>query len=194
MHIKRALHGMMNGPVSMSMRQKGLAYKIIFGVELPRLQEYAAELPHNYALAAALWHEDIRECRLLAGMLMPRHSFSEDLADEWLRSMRYAEEVDATILHLLQYQSYAGGKVFEWISSELPLHRYAGYQLLGRLYMRGMRLTTRDAHECLDHITSDLHDATHPLVRKAAYKTLLRYMEQGIPEERMGQKVLDSIN
>ena len=60
----------MNGPVSQSMREKGLAYKVNFGVELPRLREMAEEWPHNYELAAALWKENIRECRLLAGMLM----------------------------------------------------------------------------------------------------------------------------
>ena len=35
--IKRALRGMMNGVVSASMREKGLTYKVNFGVELPRL-------------------------------------------------------------------------------------------------------------------------------------------------------------
>lgn len=194
MQIKQALPCMMNGPVSASMRQKGLSYRVIYGVELPRLQEYATTLPHTFAVAAALWHEDIRECRLLAGMLMPPHDFPEDMAEEWLSSMRYAEEVDTTILHLLQHQPYAGSKVFEWISAEAPLHRYAGYQLLSRLFMRGMRLTTRDAQQFLDHLNADIHDTTQPLVARAAYKTLLRYMEQGIPEERMGQKVLDGLS
>ena len=52
--IKRSLRGVMNGPVSASMREKGLNYKIIFGVELPRLQAMANEFPHTYELAAAL--------------------------------------------------------------------------------------------------------------------------------------------
>ena len=42
-HIKRSLRGVMNGPVSASMRDKGLAYKVIFGVELPRLQQMAGK-------------------------------------------------------------------------------------------------------------------------------------------------------
>ena len=32
--IKRSLRGVMNGPVSASMREKGLNYKIIFGLSL----------------------------------------------------------------------------------------------------------------------------------------------------------------
>ena len=53
-NIKRSLRGVMNGPVSASMREKGLTYKVNFGVELPRLQQMAAGLPHTYELAAAL--------------------------------------------------------------------------------------------------------------------------------------------
>ena len=53
-HIKRSLRGVMNGPVSASMREKGLTYKVNFGVELPRLQQMAQEMPHTYELAARL--------------------------------------------------------------------------------------------------------------------------------------------
>ena len=34
--VKHLLRAAMNGPLSQSMRQKGLAYRVIFGVELPR--------------------------------------------------------------------------------------------------------------------------------------------------------------
>ena len=50
--IKRALRTMMNGPVSALMRRNGLQYKVNFGVELPRLEDFAKELPHTYNLAA----------------------------------------------------------------------------------------------------------------------------------------------
>ena len=35
--IKQSLRGMMNGVLSQSMREKGLTYKVNFGVEMPRL-------------------------------------------------------------------------------------------------------------------------------------------------------------
>ena len=70
-NVKLRLRGVMNGITSTSMRNKGLVYKVNFGVELPRLREMAEELPHTYSLATELWKEDIRECRLLAAMLMP---------------------------------------------------------------------------------------------------------------------------
>lgn len=95
--IKRSLRGVMNGITSRSMRDKGLAYKVNFGVELPRLCRLAEEFPHDYHLAAALWKEDIRECRLLAAMLMPSETFGEDLADLWVEQMRFVEEAECTV-------------------------------------------------------------------------------------------------
>ena len=80
--VKRDLRAMMNGVASASMREKGLAYKVIFGVELPRLQTLAEGLPHTTALARALWSENIRECRLLAPMVHPVETFLPVDAEE----------------------------------------------------------------------------------------------------------------
>ena len=70
----------MNGPVSQSMREKGLGYKVIFGVEWPRLMAMAQDLGKHHDLAQALWKEDIRECRLLAGLVQPVESFYPERA------------------------------------------------------------------------------------------------------------------
>ena len=41
--IKKQFRLFMNGVVSQSMREKGLEYKVNFGIELPRLKEIAAK-------------------------------------------------------------------------------------------------------------------------------------------------------
>ena len=61
--IKTQLRMAMNGTASASMREKGLAYKLNFGVELPRLKQIAAQYEKNHELAQALWKENIRECK-----------------------------------------------------------------------------------------------------------------------------------
>lgn len=45
------------------MREKGLVYKLNFGVELPRIKGIAAGYEKDHSLAQALWKEDIRECK-----------------------------------------------------------------------------------------------------------------------------------
>ena len=67
--IKKQFRLFMNGVVSQSMREKGLDYKLNFGIELPRLKEIAAKFEQNHEVAQALWKENIRECKILAGLL-----------------------------------------------------------------------------------------------------------------------------
>ncbi len=192
--IKRALHAMMNGPVSASMREKGLTYKVNFGVELPRLQAYAQELPHTYELAATLWKEDIRECRLLAGMLMPPERMDADLADLWVEQMRFSEEAENTVMHLFTRCPWAAGKAFEWIASDDAMHQQCGYLILARLFMKGMRPSERDEVELLDQVEATLADTTAPhAVRQAAHKALMKWMDLGEDEARRGDALLDRL-
>ena len=159
----------MNGPVSQSMREKGLTYKVNFGVELPRLREMAEEWPHNYELAAALWKENIRECRLLAGMLMPTEDFPADLAELWVEQMNFPEEAECTVVHLFARLPYASEKAFAWIAREEPMFRLCGWHLLSRLFMQGAKPSPRDAEEMLDQAASELIGTDMVLKRKTKF-------------------------
>ena len=187
--VKRSLHGMMNGPVSASMREKGLTYKVNFGVELPRLREFATSLPHTYELASALWKEDIRECRILAGLLMPAEKFDSELADVWVEQMRFAEEAECTVVHLFARLPYASEKAFAWIAREEPMFRLCGWHLLSRLFMQGAKPSPRDAEEMLDQAASELI-GTDMVLKRAAHTAILRFMDLGEEEERQSEKVL----
>ena len=175
-NIKRSLRGVMNGPVSASMREKGLTYKVNFGVELPRLQQMAAGLPHTYELAAALWKEDIRECRLLAGMLMPVEAFGDDLAEVWVEQMRFPEEAAFTVLHLFSRLPYASAVAFEWVAREEEMFQLCGWLLLGRLMVQGMQPAPRDRHELIDQAQAAVACGNMHL-RNAAAKVLVRLEE-----------------
>lgn len=187
--IKQSLRGMMNGVVSASMRQKGLTYKVNFGVELPRLQAFATELPHTRPLAQALWQEDIRECRLLAAMLQPADDFPPELAEEWVASMRFTEEVECCVMYLFQYLPYASGKAFEWMASPRAVSQECGYQLIARLISRGARPVGRDADEFLDQAVAAFQ-GPEGRVAAAARRALLKYVALGPDEENAVRQAL----
>ena len=69
--IKQSFRLMMDGSVAQSMRDKGLDYHLNWGATLPRLREQADRLGYDYDLAIALWKENVRECKILATMVMP---------------------------------------------------------------------------------------------------------------------------
>ena len=59
--IKQSFRLEMNGPVSQSMRAKGVDYKINWGIPLVSLNEQAKEYGKDYDLAIALFKENIRK-------------------------------------------------------------------------------------------------------------------------------------
>ena len=79
--IKTQLRLSMNGAVSQSMREKGLVYKLNFGVELPRIKAIAETYEKDHSLAQALWKEDIRECKIMAGRLQTGDNFLSGIAE-----------------------------------------------------------------------------------------------------------------
>ena len=192
-HIKLALRGVMNGVTAASMRQKGLQYKVNFGVELPRLQAWAAELPHTYELAAALWKEDIRECRLLAAMLMPVERFDTELAQVWVEQMRFAEEAECTAMHLLCRVPGISQKAFEWIASAEAIPQVCGYMVLARLFMQGAAPSERDGAEFLDQAAAALAPAADALVAKAAGKAVMKYMQISTACEAAAEQMLQAL-
>ena len=81
--IKSRFRLMMNGVASKSMRDKGMGYKINWGIGLPELKQLAAEYGKDHDLAVQLWKEDIRECKLLATMMMPADKMQTDMVELW---------------------------------------------------------------------------------------------------------------
>ena len=150
--IKSELRLYMNGPLAQSLRGRGLKYRLIFGVELPRLKEIAAKYERDHDLAQALWKEDIRECRILAGYLQPTETFLPDLADIWLEAMHDTEIIDYTCMNLFRRLPYAKDKAFQWMASEAVLTQYTGFRLMAHLLRSqdALSLSPQDRDELLD--------------------------------------------
>ena len=77
--VKLQLRLSMNGAVSESMREKGLHYRVNFGVELPRLKQIAKKFEKNRVLAQYLWNENVRECDHISFNLGNQYESLEDL-------------------------------------------------------------------------------------------------------------------
>ena len=190
--IKHTLTGFMNGPVSESLRNKGLSYRLIYGIELPRLMSLAAEMPHEQKLAWALWNEDIRECRLLALLLMPHEGFTTDEASLLIEQMRFAEEAQVAAMHLFVHLTEASSAAFAWMADERDMFQLCGFLLLGRLLLQHPELSPRDEAEFLDQAEVALQSANLH-VRKAAQSALLRFSEAGLRQQRLSDSLFNRV-
>lgn len=174
--IKTRLRLSMNGAVSQSMREKGLVYKLNFGVELPRIKSIAAAYEKDHALAQALWKEDIRECKILAGLLQPVDTFLPEIADIWVDTMHTVEIAELTSMNLFQYLPYAPAKSFRWIADERELAQVCGFLTIARLLQKKGDMEDRVANEFLDQaVCAFLSGSYH--VRNAVTAALRRFMQ-----------------
>lgn len=190
--LKQQFHSLMNGPLSSSMREKGLNYRVIYGVEWSRLQELAGDLDKDADLAIALWKEDIRECRLLAGLVMPAEHFSQDLAEVWAEDMHYPEEAQYTTLSLFQNLPFASEMAFNWIADKREMFQLCGYLILTRLFMKGYKLDERSTNEFLDQAASAATSSNAHL-RKSAVNAILKFSLLGQMEEKLAGRILHQL-
>lgn len=184
--IKTQFRMGMNGMASKSMRDKGLDYKMNFGVEVPRLKQIAALYAKDHQLAQALWKENIRESKILAAMLQPLESFYPEIADIWVEDMRQPEIAEQTCQQLFQYLPYASEKAFEWIADGREYFEACGYLVLARLFTRATDLNERSETEYLDQVATSLRSEL-PFVRRCAYASLIKFVQRGEDE---GKKAL----
>lgn len=173
--IKSQLRLFMNGVLSQSLREKGLQYRLIFGVELPRLKEIAAGYEQNHELAQALWSEDIRECKILAAYLQPTDTFDSELADFWMESVHNTELADYLCMALLRRLPFASQKAFQWMASENRMKVYTGFRLMSHLFaLHGTEMNERSCNEFLDQAHTALN-GDDLLIKQAAQSALERY-------------------
>ena len=111
--IKKEFRAAMNGIASARMREAGAPYRLIFGVELPRLQEIAREFTPNHELAQELWNEHVRESKILATMLMPNERFYPEIAYIWVDEIPTAELAQIATMCLFSRLTYAPSLAFE---------------------------------------------------------------------------------
>ena len=120
--IKQTFRLRMDGMASRSMREKGLEYHLNWGVSLPDLKQLAKEYGKDYPLAIELWKENIRECKILATMIMPPEQMLPEIAELWMEQTESQEIAEMLAFNLFQYLDYAPMLAFRWIAGneELP--------------------------------------------------------------------------
>ena len=191
--IKQSFRLVMNGPASQSMREKGLKYKLNWGVPVPTLKAMAKDYGKNYDLAIELFKEDIRECKILATMIMPPERMLPEIIDVWMEQTTQNEIAEQLAFNLLQYLDYAPMLAFEWIATDKPIYKLTGYHLLSRLFMKGKEPDERGINEFLDQVEADLQGGDNSL-KHAAYNCLLRFCDLGDDYEKIAAKALKQLD
>lgn len=192
-NIKQSFRLMMNGEASRSMRDKGVEYKVNWGVPIPLLKEKAAEYGKDYDLAIELWKDDVRECKILAAMIMPAEKMPPEIVDIWMEQIHTQEMAEIASFYLLQYLDYAPVLAFEWMASDKETYQICAYLILARLFMKGQEPNERGINEFLDQTSVALQNPNAG-VRHAASTCLQRFAQLGDEYEIIARKAIKPVN
>lgn len=190
--IKQSFRQMMDGAVAQSMRQKGVSYNLNWGATLPRLREKAAELTPSYDLALALWKENVRECKILATMLMPPEEILPEVVDIWMEQTTTQEIAEQAAMNLYWRLPYAAEKAYQWMASDNTLYQLCGFHVMSRLFMNGQEPNERGINEFIDQAIAALQGDDIP-VRKAAMNSLQHFSDLGLLYQRLTDSALRQV-
>ena len=173
--IRTDLRLSMNGAVSSSMRDKGINYRMNFGVGIPRINQISEKYEQDKELAETLWSDDVRELKILATLLYPIEEFSKELAMSWIVEIKDQELREQLCKNLLQKLTYANELVEESAKNNIEHIRCTGYWLFARLCITKSETVEKiNCDELLQNAISDLNSQSM-LLRQAALNTLKYY-------------------
>ena len=189
--IKQTFRLRMNGVASQSMREKGANYKINWGINLMELRQMANDYGKDYSLAIELWKEDIRECKILATLIMPADKMLPEIVDLWMEQTPTQEIAEMAAFNLYQHLNYAPLLAYQWVASDKDIYQVCGFQLLSRLFANGQEPNERGINEFLDQAITALQ-VDNSGVRHAALNCLQRFADLGEEYEKVAQGALKS--
>ena len=187
--IKRSFRLMMNGTASRSMREKGLDYHLNWGASFMDLKQMAEDIGKAYDLAIELWKEDIRECKILATLLMPADKMPVEIAEIWMEQTQSQEMAEMQAFNLYQYVSYAPAMAYKWMASDREVNQICAYNILSRLFMKGQEPNERGIHEFLDQALTAMQSGSIG-VSHAAMNAVRRFAELGVMYERVAKSAV----
>ena len=175
--IKKSLRLAMNGVVSTLQRRQGLDYKINFGVEIPRLKGIADAHSKNKELAAMLWQDNIRECKMLAIFLMPEDGYGE-VADKWIEETKFTEIADQLAMHLLCKLPDAWDKALQWTANSEGMYSYCGFLTISHLARRGFMPYKEQEYSFFKRILSISSRDGQSIAFRCALNALMNYLDR----------------
>ena len=148
----------MNGVISTSMRQKGMNYKLIFGVPIPEIKHIAAAHEPDAELARTLWKEDVREMKILATLLFPAGSMTQEEALAWMREIPYPEIAEQCCNNLFPTVEQPDQLALKFLADKKsPFGRMCGFLLWAQLFKKNLAVEKSRVEAFLAECTCTIH-------------------------------------
>lgn len=118
------LRRQMNGAVADSMREKGLGYRLNYGVSAADIKSAAAHFAPDHSFAKYIYGADIRELYLSAFLIADPRSVTSQEIPFWSRGIVTTETASNGAVWLFSKSGSAAEIVFEYFRCGDPLLKY----------------------------------------------------------------------
>ena len=122
-----------SGEVADLMKQKGISYKMNWGVSVIDLREIAKQFEPDHLLALKLWNKQWRETMILATLIDEPKLVTEEQIDYWTKTFENTEIAEQASANLWVKTKFAFVKAMEWCRGKKHIIRFTGLHLIGRL-------------------------------------------------------------
>lgn len=161
----------MNGVISTSMRQKGMNYKLIFGVPIPEIKHIAAAHEPDAELARALWKEDVREMKILATLLFPAGSMTQEEALAWMREIPYPEIAEQCCNNLFPTVEQPDQLALKFLADKKsPFGRMCGFLLWAQLFKKNLAVEKSRVEAFLVECTCTMHPDVEAVATESSWQ------------------------
>lgn len=158
-----------NGDVAGLMNNKGITYKLNWGVSLVELRQMTVEFKPNHLLALKLWNKQWRETMILATLLEEPSKVTEEQMDFWTKSFENTEIAEIASTHVWVKSKFAFIKALEWCRGKKYLVHYTGIHLMGRLAISEKKALDEMFEPFFDEIATLAKDPKlHAVIYRAA--------------------------
>jgi hypothetical protein len=154
-----------SGEVADLMKQKGIQYKMNWGVSIIELREIAKQFEPDHLLALKLWNKQWRETMILATLIDDPKQVTEEQIDFWTKTFENTEIAEQASANLWSKTKYAFIKSLEWCRAKKHIVRFTGIHLIGRL-----ALTDKSA---IDEMFDPFFEELPTLAKDSALNTVL---------------------
>lgn len=162
--ILRKLKLLQSGPVSESMIQRGVVYKLNLGASVISLRQLAEGYSQDHLLALKLWNKQWRETMILATLLEKPHEVTENQMDFWAKQIKHIEIAEQAAMNLFSQSPFAYEKAVEYCLSKKSLIKITGLLMMGRLALTDKMATNERFEQFLELFPPLAKDAQLSLV------------------------------
>ncbi len=139
--IKQSFNSYKNGVVAQSMRDKGVSYHVNWGVSITDLQHIASRYEADRALARSLWTNNVRECQIIALMLMPPEDITSEDVEAVMSRLHTTELAELAAFLLFQHVNQKANIALDNINSADTYRKLCAFHIILRAIRQGCNLT-----------------------------------------------------